>query len=129
MEKLELRSDKERVDEIVWRDKERADEQFQNQKLMFQMMKDMFQPSTQQQQTPGTAPAQISFSSTIASGISPITPTGVHPRIEEDELAASMDRTNLNTDVSEKKRKTDDQMNLDHENLNPKLPLPNGSQQ
>ena len=124
-----MRRDKERADEIVRRDKERADKQFQNQKLMLQMMKDMFQPSTQQQQTAGTAPAQISFSSTMASGISPITPNGVHPRSTADDLVESMDRTKLNTDKSEKKRKTEDQMNLEDENLHPELPLPNRSQQ
>ena len=118
MEKLELQ-----------RDKERAAEQFENQKLMLQMMKDMFQPSTPQQQTPGTVPAQISFASTIFSRIFPITPTGIHPRSKADELAASMDRTKLNSDKSEKKRKTDDRMNMDHENKHPQLPLPPGSQQ
>ena len=124
-----MRQDKERADKIVRQDKERADEQFQNQKLMLQMMKDMFQPSTQQQQTSVTAPAQISFRSTISSRISPITPTGIHPRSEADDLAASMNQTKLNSDESEKKRKTDDRMNMDHKNLNPKLPLSNGSQQ
>ena len=129
MEKLELRRDQERADEILRRDKERAEEQFQNQKLMLQMMKDMFQPSTQQQQTSGTAPAQIFFELTITSRISPITPTGIHPRSLTDDLAAPMNRTKLNSDESEKKQKTDDRMNMDHENLHPKLPLPDGSQQ
>ena len=42
MEKLELRRNKERADEILRQDKERADKQFQNQELMLHMMKDMF---------------------------------------------------------------------------------------
>ena len=48
MEKLKMWRDKEHAEEIVQWDNERADEQFQNQKLMLQMMKDMFQPSTRQ---------------------------------------------------------------------------------
>ena len=118
MEKLELQQDK-----------ERAAKQFQNQKLMLQMMKDMFQPSTQQQQTPGTTLAKLPFASTLSSGIPSITTTDIHQRSEADELVASMNRTKLNTDDSEKKRKFDDRMNMDHGNEHPKLPLPPGSQQ
>ena len=92
-------------------------------------MKDLLLPSTQQQQTAGTAPAQISLSSTMASGISTITPNGVHPRGTADDLVEPMNRTKLNTDESEKKRKTEDRMNLDDENVHPKLPPHGGSQQ
>ena len=136
MEKLELRRDKERAAEEQRRDNERAAddqrraaEQLQNQQLMIQMMQNMFQPGTQQQQTPGTTPVQLPSASSLPSGIPPIASTSTPQRSDADELAASMDRTKLNTDESEKKRKTDDRMNMDHENVHPKLPLPDGSQQ
>ena len=78
--------------------------------------------------TPGTMPVQLP-SASLPSGIPPFALTSTHQRSNADELAASMDRTKLNTDESEKKRKTDDRMNMDHENVHPKLPLPPGSQQ
>ena len=86
---------------------------------MIQMMRNMFQPGTQQQQTPGTTPVQFPSALPLTSGIPPITPTSTPQQSDADELAASMDRTKLNVDESEKRRKTEDQMNMDHENEHP----------
>ena len=118
MEKLEVRRDKERA-------ADRAADLLQNQQVMFQMMQQLFPPSSIQQ-TPGMTPGQVPGTSVLPSGTPPIAIPSTHQRSEADELAASMDRTKLTTVESEKKRKTEDRMNLEHENEYPQL-LPSGS--
>ena len=131
MEKLELRRDKERAADELQRDKEQAANQLKSQQLMIQMMQNMFQPpNTRQQQMHGTTPLQVPIALPLYSGQPVTTPTSTsRSESDADDLAASMNRTKLDTAESEKKRKTTDPMNLKHENNHPPLPLPPVSQQ
>ena len=65
----------------------------------------------------------------LASGQPATTLTSASQRSDADKLAVTMTRTKLDTEESQKKQKTTDPMNLEHENIHPQLPLPPGSQQ
>ena len=113
MEKLEER-----------RDREQAADQLKNQQMMITMMENMFKSTnTHQQQMPATAilpspPATRIYSEQLAN----ISTSASYNKSAADDLAASMNRTNLDPANLVKKQKTSNPLNLDENH--PSLPPP-----
>ena len=107
-----------------WREEKRAANQLKNQQMMITMMENMFKsPNTHQQQMPATAilpspPATPIYSEQLAN----TSTSASYNKSAADDLAASMNRTNLDPANLVKKQKTSNPLNLDENH--PSLPPP-----